>query len=289
MTPSKYIICRIALAFGYTRKNARMGDAASETHLLKESEAFLGQMLWKDIENIEALSMEYWNLRKLSKEHERIANILLESEATLTKAYEERAGLIGESNESYLDLLQERQTLVSNLEQLARRRDQVVGEAVEIRKTYDGIKMKREVLKKDSDQVEQLRQVEERMADLKRRFTHLKEERLVIGDNISTQEVRIREIEQQIQIRKQERAKKAHVAYQHIGEANQAITKLRAEVGVLETQMRQLYTQIGKYVSRNAFTNPECMKACKNHKGFIEVVSALRKSIQYNHKLAQLC
>ena len=40
-----------------------------------------------------------------------------------------------------------------------------------------------------------------------------------------------------------------------IGEGNKEISILRAESGLIDTQMRQLYAEIGRYVSRN--TQPE--------------------------------
>jgi uncharacterized coiled-coil DUF342 family protein len=84
--------------------------------------------------------------------------------------------------------------------------------------------------------------------------------------------------------RKKERREKASEAFQHIGDANQEISTLRAELGVLDTQMRQLYTEIGKYVSRNT-ADPECRKACREMQWLVDVMGALRKSILLNHKL----
>ena len=72
MTPSRYIVARVAQAFGYIRRAQRMADAASEMHLLREAEAQLGSMIWANVENIEELSVEYWNLRKLIKEKQEV-------------------------------------------------------------------------------------------------------------------------------------------------------------------------------------------------------------------------
>jgi hypothetical protein len=41
-----------------------MVEAAEEMHLLKEAESHLGKALWENVEGIEALSIEYWNLRR---------------------------------------------------------------------------------------------------------------------------------------------------------------------------------------------------------------------------------
>ena len=72
MTSTRYMAARFAQAFGYFRRSQRMADAASETHLLREAEAYLGAMIWENVEKIEALSVEYWNLRKLIKDRDGV-------------------------------------------------------------------------------------------------------------------------------------------------------------------------------------------------------------------------
>jgi hypothetical protein len=61
---------------------------------------------------------------------------------------------------------------------------------------------------------------------------------------------------------------------------------LRAESGVLDTQMRQLYAEIGRYVSRHAKHNTACAEAASSHQGLVDVMRALRRSIALNHRLA---
>lgn len=288
MTPSKYLICRIAMAFGYNRKNVRMGDAAGEMHLLKEAEAFLGEAVWRNVEEIEDLSMEYWNIRKLIKDRDRVARELEVCEKNLNQAQEERSGLLGISNEPYQDLLDERQGVLNELEHLARERDGIVGRAREIRKNYEGIRTKQEVLGKEGGREDDLKKVAFRMAELKKDFAELKKLRYDVAAKISEGDARIDAIEEQVRERKKERRAKASEVFQHIGEANQEMSTLRAELGVFDTQMRQLYSEIGRYVSRHAASHQDCHNACKEHKGLVDVMRALRQSIQYNHKLAEL-
>jgi len=49
MTPTRYFITRIALAFGISRRNQRMSDAAFETHLLREAEQILDHPMHSEI------------------------------------------------------------------------------------------------------------------------------------------------------------------------------------------------------------------------------------------------
>ncbi len=286
MTSTKYLLCLVAQAFGYRRKNIRMSEAAEEMHLLKEAESHLGKAMWENVEGIEALSIEYWNLRKLIKERDRVTTELEIRQQQLAVAHQERAGLLGISDEPYEDLLNERLTILNSLEELARQRDLIVAKARDIRRTYDGIKTKEEVLAKEgvSDEKD-FSAITHRLVSLKAQFAELKAERQKVAEKIAEGDAKVDTIDMEILRRKKERRAKASEAFQHIGDANQEISTLRAELGVLDTQMRQLYTEIGKFISRNS-TNAECRKASKEMQWLVDVMGALRKSILFNHKLS---
>ncbi|MGJ8643733.1 MAG: hypothetical protein ACSHX9_10020 [Luteolibacter sp.] len=287
MTPTRYYVFRIAQIFGYSRKNARMGAAASETHLLKEAESHLGRAIWKNAENIEGVSVEYWNLRKLQKEHSDLEEKLSHCREELAQAHEERASLLEVTIEPFMDLLEKRKEVLTELEEFARQRDLVVARAREIRRSYDGFKTKQEVLAKEGSQsLEQAETIQQKLVDLKSEFTALKRERHNIAEKITKGDAYIDEIDAEILERKKERRIKAAEAFQHIGDANQEMATLRGELGALNTQMGQLYSEIGRYISRAAPTDAESMKACNKLRGLVDVMGALRKSIQYNHKLA---
>ena len=289
MTSTRYLICRIALTLGYARKNSRMGDAAGEMHLLKEAEAYLGESIWRNVEDIEGLSVEYWNLRKLVKEHQRVTAELEKCQTELASAHEERASLLGVTTEPFQDLLNERKKVLDKLEILARERDTIVAKAREIRRSYDGIKTKMEVLEKEeTNSPEEREKTTKRMVDLKKSFASLKADRHVVAEKISEGDARIDAIDADILSRKKERREKASEAFQHIGDANQEMSTLRAEVGLLDTQMRQLYSEIGRYVSRAADRDPQSKKACEDFSGMVDVMRALRNSVQMNHKLAEM-
>ncbi len=289
MTSTRYLLCRFGLVFGYARKNVRMGDAAGEMHLLKEAEAHLGEAVWKNVEDIDALSVEYWNLRKLVKERERVAKDLEVCQNDLAKAHEERASLLGVATEPYQDLIDERKQVLDKLEDLARERDTIVSRAREIRRSYDGIKTKQEVLEKEGNNTsEVLERTSARLVELKKGFADLKKEREAVAEKIAAGDKEIDAIDADILNRKKERREQASGAFQHIGDANQEMGTLRAEIGLLDTQMRQLYSEIGRHVSRHFATDPECGKATRQYRGMVEVMRALRNSIQMNHKLAEL-
>ncbi len=285
MTPSRYIFARVAQAFGVNRRQRRMAEAASEMHLLREAEQVLGQSVWERVEEVEELGVEYWNLRKLMKERDDIRAKLAECEAILADAHEQRSTLLGAKSESQQDLEKERIDLLAKLEKLSRERDTVIQQAREIRRIYDGLKMKLEVLQRDGsgDAVEKTRA---RMVELKVRFTELKQTRDDVAAAIAEGDAKVDAIDSELAREKLKHRAEASEAFQQIGQANRDISSYKARLGLIDTQMRQLFSEIGRHVSRHAYVSEECRQAAKGHIPLIDVMRALRRSVAMNHRLA---
>ncbi|RYD18212.1 MAG: hypothetical protein EOP88_23425 [Verrucomicrobiaceae bacterium] len=286
MTSTRYYMARFVQAFGYYRKNQRMADAASEMHLLREAEAHLGAAVWEKVENIEELSVEYWNLRKFIKERETVREKVDECQDRLDRAHEERASLLNSTPEVHQELLDERVALLTDLEKLAARRDDIVAEAREVRRAYDGLKMKLEVLTREAVGPAEIEALKSRLTGLKDKFADLKQQRIDIGGEIEAGDAKVDVVDAKLNEKKQDRRVNASEAFQVIGDGNKEMSILRAESAVLDTQMRQLYAEIGRFVSRHAAQHAACAKAVESHKGLIDVMRALRRSIALNHRLA---
>lgn len=290
MTSSRYFLARLAQSFGYNRKSHRMSAAASEMHLLREAEAQLGFISWTKVEAIEELSVEYWNLRKFIKEKEIVQKKLAECQALLDKAHEERAEVLSSAPEVHQELLDERIALLTAIEELAAKRDRVIAEAREVRRSYEGFRMKLEVLGKestaDASHRETMEQVKERLAELKVTFAELKEVRAKIAKEIEEGDAKLDVVDAKLLEKKQERRVHASKAFQVIGDGNKQMSVLRAEDALLDTQMRQLYAEIGRFLSRHASHHAACAAATESHRGLVDVMRALRRSIALNHRLA---
>lgn len=286
MTPTKYFLARIGLAFGIQRRNLRMADAASETHLLRDAELHLGLALWEKCENIEELSVEYWNMRKLVGEHAEKEKRVAECKSRLDAAYEERAQLLLGDGSDDVDQQEQRAKLLTRLDDLAIRRDEVIDHARRLRRTFDGLKTKLEVLQQSGASDEEIQNCKLRLRDIKNQFDGLKIERTAIGDEIGEKEAELAEIEREINEAGKSRRGGASQAFQVLGVTNQELAALNAEIGLLKKRQLELCAEIGRYLSRNLATNPSCATICKHHRGLIDIMAALRRSITYNHRIA---
>jgi len=289
MTSTRFFLARIALAFGVSRRNQRMSDAAFETHLLREAEQILGSEVWERIEDVEELSAEYWNLRKLRHEREELEPALAKAEETLKKAHDERARLLNLATEAQQELEEQRAELMKELEEISKKRDEVVEEAKRIRKIYEGLKTKLAVLaeEKGADAVSEIEKTKRRIGELREEFENLKRQRTEIGAQLEEGDRKLGEIEKKLGERRKVRREEAGYIFQIIGDANRDISNFRAQLGVIDTREQQLYGEIGRYVSKNAQTNPKLAEIYKKSRGLIDIMAQLRKSIIMNRRLAQ--
>ncbi len=98
MNSSRYIISRLLLSFGLHRKNKRLLEAAEEAHLLRQAEEILGEDVWEQVEDIEQISVEYWNLRKLRMEASKFEGAMTEAGDVLDSSHEERNEILSQTN-----------------------------------------------------------------------------------------------------------------------------------------------------------------------------------------------
>jgi chromosome segregation ATPase len=188
------------------------------------------------------------------------------------------------------ELLDKRMALLTELEELAHQRDRIVTDAREIRRSYTGLKTKLEVLTHEADDTpatrEEIAKVKTRLGELKTRFAELKQERIRIGQRIEEGDAKVDAVDEKLKEERSQRRLQASEAIQTIGEGNKELSVLRAESGLIDTQMRQLFGEIGRHVSRNTRRDPACAAAVTTHHGLVDVMRALRRSVALNHRLA---
>ena len=103
---------------------------------------------------------------------------------------------------------------------------------------------------------------------------------------IESGDAQVDAVDEKLNEKKQDRRLAASASFQVIGEGNRQFSIMRAESGVLDTRMRQLFAEIGRYVSRHANQDPAAAAATASCRGLVDVMRALRRSIALNHRLA---
>lgn len=282
------MIARLLLSFGLHRKNKRLSEAADEMHLLRMAEEILGEDVWEQAEEIEALSVEYWNLRKLTIQRDKLQELAAQAGAVLDTSHEERNAILNQTNQACLALEKKRDALISNSESLIAERDKIIAQAQQIRRKFDASRTKVQVLSGEAGTAEIIKLERSKLAGYKVDFAALKAQRDEVGERIHVLDEKIRRIEEAIAEDRKKLRVEASSAYQSIGKANRDMSKLTADIGLIDLEMKEHHCEIGRYVSNHAGSDPVCTKICKDHAHLVAQMQSLRSSIALNHKLAAM-
>ncbi len=287
MTRSRYSFAVIMQSFGLLRKNKRMTDAAFETHLMQDGEELLGKYCRKNIEEIEDLSMEYWNIRRLEREQKAIQEKIDEAERILDEAHQRRAEAADRSKDIGQELHERREQLFSSLDNLNIERDDIITEAQGVKRKYEAFHMKTRVLKEEGQEdTEQYRECRETLLKLKDNFNIFKETLMEVEGRIDAQQDTLNQLQEQIDTKLQDTRDETSESYAQISRANKDITKYQAELGLLQEEGNTLCRDIGRYLNLN-HKDPACRKAYAKHNGLVEQLKILRDSVAWNRKLVE--
>lgn len=286
MTRPRYLLARLAKAFGISFKSRHAGNAATELHLLRDAEEILGRLCWSDLEDVEDLSVEYWNLRRLTKNHRELSDKIDQVNNSLQQSHDERSGLMEQVTESTKDLVASREELVEQSSQLNVDRDVIVREARLVKRKHEGLKAKLEVLGVEGAvDGPLLTKTNEELSALKKHFGTLRVRRDALTTRIEESDAGIARLDGDIEGRRKGLREEALGSFQSIGQANRDISSSRANIGAIQKEMAGLFFEIGHYLSINA-NQGEMRPITRKHRSLINQMAALRTSITRNNILA---
>ena len=287
MTRSRYVIAILLQSFGVILKNKRLTDASYEIHLMQDGEEILGAYCWPNIEDIEELSMEYWNLRKLKQEETTLSEKVSNSSKTLSNVQNERASLADLSKGSGQELSQKRERLFEKIEALNIKRDDLLAEAQQTKRKHSALKMQVQVLKEeDSGNQEKINDCRESLTDLRIQFTKSKEHLVEINDKVDSLKDKLSKLQEKIDDKLKGSKEETTESFTQISKANRDITKYQAELGVLREEQAKYFRGIGSFLRINS-KREDCKAACKNQRGLLEQTRLLSQSVDWNRHLAE--
>ena len=292
MNSTRYIFANLASSFGLHLKNKRLSEAADEAHLLRQAEEILGEYIWEKVENIDAVNVEYWNLRKHQIAMEKLEGEIQGANEILEASHEKRNIVLNDTSDDSASLEETKDDLLAKSAKMAADRDAILAKAKQIKRNLEASATKVTVLKSQEekglgvDNQELIQQENDRRAAYKRDFVDLKKERERLRIEMESMNCRISDIDAELNASRKRLRDKAVSAYHNIGEATRNQSKLRAEVGMNEQEMSLYFAEIGQYVSSNIDKDPACAEVCGDHATLVTQIQMLRSSIELNHKLA---
>lgn len=286
MTRFRYTLASIIQSFGLHRKLKRMTDAAYELHLMQEGEEFLGALCWPKVEEIEDISMEYWNIRKIERTRAELGEQVQNSNRALHDAHTKRAAIADKSKDIGHELFNDREQLFEILESLNNERDSIMADAQQVKRRFEALKTKATVLKNEGD-TSSVSYTKNRaqLEQLKEDFQSFKKKLKKIDEKIDIDQKKLANLQSSIDDKLKGNKDEASEIFGQISAANRDITAFKAKLGLLDEEHANLCREVGRYLNLNAHLS-ECQTACREHLGILEQVSLLRRSIQWNRALA---
>lgn len=288
MTRGKYFIARLLLKLGIGPSERTRIAAATEAHLLRDAESTIGNLIWREVESIDELSSEYWELRKLAKRYAELSN----KSDILTRKLDHFQEIRRASFENTTGQ-PERQNKAAQLEEnknqserLGRERNSIIEEGLELRRKLNGLTTKLEVLAEEPSGITDLeiRKTRARIEDDEKRFAKIRARRAII-------EAKIEKLHQEsVQItnalKEEELATKGESENQigEMGRLNKQLSDIRSEIGAIESDAIPLYTNVGKFLISNLHDS-KVKAAIRNHRQLFKLVVQICDSYRRHQQL----
>ena len=165
--------------------------------------------------------------------------------------------------------------------------EEIREEASEVRRRFDGHKVKYKVLKEQTDDPDELAEIQATLKELREVFNERKEQTIERNKKIEEVEERLIKIDEQIHVKRQDIGRRTAIVSSKIGENSKRMADLMAKVGGFERERRELQSKIGLYLSANPDGSQGLRKATQRHMDLVGRINYYRKSIQYNQRLAK--
>jgi chromosome segregation ATPase len=261
-----------------------------ETQILSEAQDLLGRLSWQQAGKIDELTGEFWQLKDKDDQQ---AKLRAESENLLAKVDGMKEQLDGIENkyDEIIDQLQAKKDgVMDKAADMNADLDELRDDDAATRQRFNSLKSKLEVLKKQEDPSlnDEIEKTRVAMADLKVSHEENKKQ-------IEQREAEVRVVEQSVQgIEKEIAAKREEMRAEcaelvsEIGRSSKVVAELSAKIGSLENAKSELSFRIGQFLSNNLDSkNPEIKKVLRNFGPIVDKIVYLKRSIQYNTRLAR--
>lgn len=286
MTRTRYLIASLLRAFGVTRKNRRLTDAAYEMHLMQDGEEILGAFCWPQTEPIEDLETAYWNLRRLEKEKQEILSKVRAAEEILGGAHQQKFDAITSGREKESPFNDRIVTLNTKIKELTIDHDACMSRALAIKKRHEAFKMKLQVLQSEPGNHEpEIQECVKKLASLRQDFTDEKQALASLRERIAATKEKLKNFRERASKSLQGSNAKTSEAYARISEANKDISNHRAKLALIEDEQAVLYREVGHFLNLNA-RRRDCQNACRQHRAILSQVQLLLASVRRNRALA---
>lgn len=288
MNAAGYVFRRVLWQFGIKRAKKRWETANRELQILKEAEDLLGRVAWREADEIEELTGEYWQLKNIEGQEVAITSEIERIRQENEDLEDQIFDITDDIHEEIDQLVEKRNAVAADVDQYLVEIEDIREEAAEIRRRFDGHKVKYKVLKQQQDgDPGELAKIQTTLKELREAFNERKDQTIERNRRIEEIETRLMAVDETIHEKRQEIGVRTARVSQKIGENSRRLADLMAQAGAFERERRELQSKIGLYLSANPDGSEGLRKATRHHMDLVGKINYFRKSIQYNQRLAR--
>lgn len=282
-----YVYRRVLWQFGIKRVKKRWEIANKELQVLKEAEDLLGRVAWREADDVDELTGEFWQLRNIEGQEQELENEIERLTDENEGLEDEIFDLTEDLHEEIDQLVEQRNEVAEDVDQYLLEIEEIREEAAEIRRRFDGHKVKYKVLKEQNGSEEDLENIQGVLKELREQFNERKDLTISRNEQIESVETRLLQVDEAIHAKRTEIGQKTAKISQKIGENSKSLADCMAKLGAYERERSDLQSKIGLYLSANPTGTPGLRKATQKHMDLVGRINYFRKSIQYNQRLAK--
>lgn len=282
-----YVYRRVLWQFGIKRVKKRWEVANKELQVLKEAEDLLGRVAWREADDVDELTGEFWQLRNIEGQEQELENEIERLTDENEGLEDEIFDLTEDLHEEIDQLVEQRNEVAEDVDQYLLEIEEIREEAAEIRRRFDGHKVKYKVLKEQNGSEEDLENIQGVLKELREQFNERKDLTISRNEQIESVETRLLQVDEAIHAKRTEIGQKTAKISQKIGENSKRLADCMAKLGAYERERSDLQSKIGLYLSANPTGTAGLRKATQKHMDLVGRINYFRKSIQYNQRLAK--
>lgn len=287
MNRFQFILRRMVARFGLVAPRHYLRTATEESLMLKEAEVLLGKIAWRELESVEELTNEYWRIRQLDTEQVKLEAKLEEARIAMTKVQEDADApetiFTAQLEEVQARLENERNNLATKLKSL----QSIIQETEQVRKKFNGLKLKLTVLKCEDTSETELAKVRADLQSTKQTYADLARDVENLRGEIALQEEKVNGIETEEDGLRSRLSHRERNLTRNISDVSRRLIENNARMGVLESEKAELFTTIGRTLRSGAMGESEAYRnVLQKFHPIITRARNLAKSIEFNRRLA---
>ena len=287
MNGIEFAIRRVARSFGLKFEMGRRMAITRELQLLAEAESILGRVAWPDVENIQEIAEEFYQIRDYEGEIKGLRreirtlerendNLLGEQERLEEDLENQISNLVGVKSEQM-------QNSIASLNEI----ENLKMDAEITRKKYSGVKLRLKSLTEGGAPEEELEEVRQSLVQLKEEYSS--DTKLIVDkqEMVQAAERQVTGIEDQVTELRSSAKERITQLMNENGKSANLVARYGAKLGGIEKEISDLSFSIGSFLSNNSDNpTPEIKQVVRKHRGIIGKIESLKKSINYNRILS---